>query len=121
MKPSNVVGAYQSQSSPYYDYYTFQSWPTEYSDFLGVCGTSNSGICSMPKLNYATTGSPVREQIYGSSSSVMQTYLEAPYGIDGWRLDSAQYIDANGNNGSDATNHQIMQQMRTAVTSIDPN
>ncbi|MHB1540482.1 MAG: glycoside hydrolase family 13 protein [Steroidobacteraceae bacterium] len=117
----NVVGAYQSQSSSYYDYYTFPSWPTEYSDFLGVCGTSSSGICSMPKLNYGATGSPVREQIYGSPSSVMQTYLKAPYGIDGWRLDSAQYIDANGNSGSDATNHQIMQQMRTAVTSIDPN
>jgi len=116
-----VVGAYQSQSSSYYDYYTFQSWPTEYSDFLGVCGTSNSGICSMPKLNYGASGSPVREQIYGSSSSVMQTYLEAPYGIDGWRLDSAQYIDANGNSGSDATNHQIMQQMRAAVTAINPN
>ena len=117
----NVVGAYQSQSSPYYDYYTFQSWPTEYSDFLGVCGTSNSGICSMPKLNYGSTGSPVREQIYGSSTSVMQTYLEPPYSIDGWRLDSAQYIDANGNGGSDATNHQIMQQMRAAVTAINPN
>jgi alpha-glucosidase len=117
----NVIGAYQSQSSPYSDYYTFQSWPTEYSDFLGVCGTSNGGICSMPKLNYGASGSPVREQIYGSSSSVMQTYLEAPYSIDGWRLDSAQYIDANGNGGSDATNHQIMQQMRAAVTAINPN
>ena len=117
----SVTGAYQSQSSPYYDYYTFPSWPTEYSDFLGVCDTSNSGICSMPKLDYGATGSPVREQIYGSSTSVVQTYLESPYGIDGWRLDAAQYIDADGNNGSDATNHQIMQELRAAVTSVNPN
>ena len=109
----SVAGAYQSQSSPYYDYYTFQSWPASYSTFFG--------ISSMPKLDYGATGSPVREQIFASSTSVMQTYLRAPYGIDGWRLDAAQYIDAGGNNGSDTTNHQIMRQLRTAVTSVNPN
>jgi alpha-glucosidase len=51
----------------------------------------------------------------------MQTYLKSPYGIDGWRLDAAQYIDAGGSYGSDATNHQIMQEMRTAVKSVNPN
>ena len=109
----SVIGAYQSQSSPYYDYYTFQSWPSSYSTFFG--------ISSMPKLDYGATGSPVRQQIYGSSTSVIQTYLKAPYDIDGWRLDAAQYLDAGGNNGSDATNHQIMQQLRAAVTSVNPN
>ena len=108
-----VTGAYQSQSSPYYDYYTFQSWPSSYSTFFG--------ISSMPKLDYGASGSSVRNQIYGSSTSVMQTYLRSPYDIDGWRLDAAQYLDANGNDGSDATNHQIMQEMRAAVTSVNPN
>ncbi|EIL95475.1 glycoside hydrolase family 13 protein [Rhodanobacter sp. 115] len=106
-------GAYQSQSSPWYDYYTFQQWPGTYSNFLGVA--------SMPKLDYGASGSAVREQIYGSSTSVMQTYLKSPYGIDGWRLDAAQYLDAGGGNGSDATNHQIMQEMRTAVKSVNAN
>ena len=106
-------GAYQSQSSPYYGYYTFQSWPTTYSTFFG--------IASMPKLDYGASGSAVRNQIYGSSTSVVQTYLQPPYGIDGWRLDAAQYLDAGGNNGSDATNHQIMAELRTAVKSINPN
>ncbi|WP_329741990.1 glycoside hydrolase family 13 protein [Dyella sp. A6] len=106
-------GAYESQSSPWYSYYTFQQWPDSYSTFFG--------IGSMPKLDYGTTGSAVREQIYGSSTSVMQTYLKSPYGIDGWRLDAAQYLDADGNNGSDATNHQIMQEMRSAVLSVNPN
>jgi alpha-glucosidase len=113
-----VSGAYQSQSSPYYSYYTFQSWPTQYDDFLGV---APNGIPSMPKLDYGSSGSATREQIYGSSTSVAQTYLKSPYGIDGWRLDAAQYLDSGGNGGSDATNHQIMQQLRTAVTSINPN
>ena len=110
----SVVGAYQSQSSPYYSWYTFQNWPTQYSSFLDMVPT-------MPKLNYGTSGSPVREQIYGSANSVVQTYLRAPYGIDGWRLDSAQMLDADGNGGSDATNHQIMRELRTAVLSANPN
>lgn len=107
-------GAYQSQSSPYYSWYTFQDWPGSYSSFLDE-------VPSMPKLDYGASGSAVRQQIYGSAGSVVQTWLRAPYGIDGWRLDSAQYIDAGGNEGSDATNHQIMQELRTAVKSVNPD
>jgi len=110
----SVTGAYQSKSSPYYTWYTFQSWPNQYSSFLDMVPT-------MPKLNYGATGSPVREQIYASPTSVVQTYLKPPYGIDGWRLDTAQMIDADGNSGSDATNHQIMRELRTAVLSANPN
>lgn len=102
-------GAYQSQSSAYYGYYTFQSWPNSYSDFYGFGG--------MPKLDYGTSGSAVRNQIYGSSTSVMKTYLASPYKIDGWRLDFPQALDSGGNGGTDATNHQIMQEMRSAVKS----
>ena len=110
----SVVGAYQSQSSPYYSWYTFQDWPGQYSSFEDSTPT-------MPKLNYGATGSPVREQIYAGANSVVQTYLKAPFNIDGWRLDSAQMLDAGGNGGSDATNHQIMEQLRTAVLSVNPN
>jgi alpha-glucosidase len=106
-------GAYRSRSSPYYRYYTFQSWPDTYSSFFGFGG--------MPKLDYGASGSAVRNQIYGTASSVMQTYLSHPYGIDGWRLDVAQSLDAGGNAGSDATNHQIMREMRSAVLSVNPN
>ena len=106
-------GAYQSQSSPYYSWYTFQSWPNTYSSFSGFGG--------MPKLDYGASGSAVRNQIYGSSTSVMQTYLKSPYAIDGWRLDVAQSLDADGNSGSDSTNHQIMREMRSAVLSVNPD
>ena len=109
----SITGAYESQSSPTYGYYTFQSWPNTYSAFFG--------FSSMPKLDYGASGSAVRNAIYGSSTSVVQTYLKSPYSIDGWRLDAAQYLDAGGNNGSDATNHQIMAELRTAVKSVNPN
>ncbi|HET6433670.1 glycoside hydrolase family 13 protein [Dyella sp.] len=107
------AGAYESQQSVWYGYYDFQQWPGTYASFLG--------FDTLPKLDYGASGSAVRSAIYGSSSSVVKTYLKAPYGIDGWRLDAAQYIDAGGNNGSDATNHQILAELRTAVKSVNPN
>lgn len=107
------AGAYESQQSAWYGYYDFQQWPGTYSSFLG--------FDTLPKLDYGASGSAVRNAIYGSSSSVVKTYLKAPYGIDGWRLDAAQYIDAGGNNGSDTTNHQILAELRTAVKSVNPN
>jgi alpha-glucosidase len=106
-------GAYESQSSQWYSYYDFQQWPGTYSSFLG--------FDTLPKLDYRASGSAVRSAIYGSSTSVVQSYLKSPYGIDGWRLDAAQYIDAGGNNGSDATNHQILAELRSAVKSVNPN
>ena len=109
----NVVGAYRSKSSPYYSWYTFQKWPKKYSMFFTVR--------EMPKLNYGAPGSPVREQIYAGPHSVVQTYLKAPFAIDGWRLDSAQMLDANGGPGSDASNHQIMRELRSAVLSVNPH
>jgi alpha-glucosidase len=109
----SVTGAYQSQSSPYYGWYTFQSWPNAYSSFGGYSG--------MPKLDYGASGSAVRQQVYGGPGSIVQTYLEPPYGIDGWRLDSAQLLDAAGGGGSDATNHQIMRELRAAVLAVNPN
>ncbi|MGN6384133.1 MAG: glycoside hydrolase family 13 protein, partial [Dyella sp.] len=107
------AGAYESQQSVWYGYYDFQQWPGTYSSFLG--------FDTLPKLDYGASGSAVRNAIYGSSTSVVKTYLSAPYGIDGWRLDAAQYIDAGGNNGSDTTNHQILAELRTAVKSVNPN
>jgi alpha-glucosidase len=107
------VGAHESRSSPWYGFYTFQHWPDRYSTF----GEAQF----MPKLDYGAAGSAVRRQIYAGPRSVMQTYLKPPYGIDGWRLDVPQLIDAGGRNGSDAANHQIMREMRSAVTSVNAN
>ena len=110
---TGITGAYESQSSPTYGYYTFQSWPNTYSAFFG--------FSSMPKLDYGASGSAVRNAIYGAASSVVKTYLKSPYSIDGWRLDAAEYIDAGGNGGNDATNHQIMAELRSAVKSVNAN
>ncbi|MFB9328688.1 alpha amylase N-terminal ig-like domain-containing protein [Paenibacillus aurantiacus] len=110
---NSTTGAYQSQSSPYSSYYTFQAWPNAYSTFLG--------FNTLPKLNFGASGSAVRNVLYNNTNSVAKTYLNAPYNIDGWRLDAPQYADAGGNNGSNSTNHQIWTEFRSAVKSVNPN
>jgi len=70
----NSAGAYQSQSSPYYGWYTFQSWPKQYSSYPGVS--------TMPELNESDA---VKNFIFQSSDSVAQYWLAQ--GADGWRLD----------------------------------
>jgi glycosidase len=67
-------GAYQSQTSPYYNWYTFQKWPNAYSDYFG--------IDTLPQLSETTA---VKNFIYKSASSVAQYWLAQ--GADGWRLD----------------------------------
>ncbi|MGG2066979.1 glycoside hydrolase family 13 protein [Bacillus sp. S14(2024)] len=109
----STLGAYESQSSQWSNYYTFQSWPNTYASFLG--------FNSLPKLDYGASGSVVRNQMYNNSDSVAKTYLKAPYNIDGWRLDAAQYTDAGGGNGSDTVNHQIWAEFRSAVKSVNAN
>ncbi|KFM99521.1 neopullulanase 1 [Bacillus clarus] len=110
---SSDLGAFESQSSKWSAFYTFQSWPNAYASFLG--------FNSLPKLNYGTSGSAVRNQMYNNSDSVAKTYLKSPYNIDGWRLDAPQYTDANGGNGSNDVNHQIWSEFRNAVKSFNSN
>ncbi len=107
-----VTGAYESQTSPYINYFTFQNWPNQY--------TCWAGFCTLPKLNYGSSGSVTRNAIYGSTTSVAQKWIRQ-YGIDGWRFDVGNELDANGGPGGNATNHQIWQEFRTAVKGANPN
>ncbi|MFN8550926.1 MAG: glycoside hydrolase family 13 protein [Candidatus Obscuribacterales bacterium] len=105
-----VVGAYQSQKSPYFSYYNFKKWPTDYAHFMVYD--------SLPKLNFGSA--QLRNAIYRSPNSVALKYLKPPYNIDGWRLDAPKYADANGQDGSDKFNHMIWRQFRAAVKSVKP-
>jgi alpha-glucosidase len=107
-----TTGAYESLSSPYHNFYTWQNWPTQY--------TCWAGFCTLPKLDYGASGSGVRNAIYGNTTSVAQEWIRN-YGIDGWRFDVGNELDANGGPGQDATNHQIWQEFRNAVKGANPN
>jgi cyclomaltodextrinase len=72
------LGAYQSQSSPYYSWYTFASWPDNPVTF------PNAG--NLPQLNESAA---VKDFIFRNPDSVVQHWLTA--GTDGWRLDAATF------------------------------
>jgi glycosidase len=74
------VGAYQSQTSQYYPWYTFYNWPSSYNDF--------AGYTTLPMLN---ENQSVENFIFRKPSSVAQYWLRQ--GASGWRLDSADRLD----------------------------
>jgi alpha-glucosidase len=100
-----VVGAYQSETSPYRSFYSFTQWPKKYAHFMTYD--------SLPKLNFGSAA--LRKQIFESPGSVAMRYLDQPYGIDGWRLDAPKYADEGGKQGEDAYNHSIWRRFRNAV------
>lgn len=108
---SGVVGAYQSQTSPFKDFYSFTRWPDDYAHFMTYD--------SLPKLNF---GSPeLRRRIFEAPDSVAIKYLEPPFKIDGWRLDAPKYADRDGQQGEDDYNHSLWKQFRSAIKAKNPD
>jgi glycosidase len=91
------VGAYESQASLYYDWYTFTEWPGSYNSWWG--------FDSLPVL---TEIQPVRDFIYGSDESVARWWVE--HGTGGWRLDVAP-----------DKSHEFWAEFRPRVKSADPD
>ena len=73
------LGAYQSQSSPYYDWYHFHSFPNSYDSWWG--------IDTLPAVNEA---SPSYQQFIFGQDGVLQHWLN--HGISGYRLDVADEL-----------------------------
>ena len=74
------VGAAQSRSSPYYDWFDFQRWPEEYTCWWGIS-----------TLPAAKKDCPDYQRfIYEDPDSVARHWLRL--GADGWRLDVADEL-----------------------------
>jgi glycosidase len=89
-------GAYESQDSPYYDWYTFYTWPDDYNSWWG--------FDSLPVL---TEIRAVRDFIYGRRLSVARWW--PMLGSAGWRLDVAP-----------DKSHEWWQEFRPRVKSANP-
>ncbi len=74
------VGAAQSAQSPYYNWYHFSRWPTEYDAWWG--------IKTLPAVE--ENHPDYREFIFGGGDSVVRHWLRC--GADGWRLDVADEL-----------------------------
>jgi len=75
----DTPGAWQSQSSPYYDWFTFQSWPNAYNSWWGIYSLPTTNKESQSWLRYIT-----------GENGVIRSWLRA--GADGWRLDVADEL-----------------------------
>lgn len=73
------VGAYQSKSSPYYSWYTFQEFPDKYSSWWG--------IDILPEVNEESED--YQNFVFGSGG-VLEHWLSC--GIGGYRLDVADEL-----------------------------
>ena len=71
-----TLGAYQSQESPYYDWYQFYQWPEQYACWWN--------FETLPNVNEANE---TYNAYINGTDGVIQTWLKA--GADGWRLDVA--------------------------------
>ena len=73
-------GAYNSQMSPYYSWYSFQQWPNQYKSWWG--------FDTLPTVNKLDPG--FVEYIITGEDSVVAHWLRA--GCDGFRLDVADEL-----------------------------
>ena len=76
----DTVGAAQSQDSPYYPWFHFHPWPTDYDAWWG--------IRDLPAVNESAPS--YRDFIFAGEDSVIRHWLRA--GADGWRLDVADEL-----------------------------
>lgn len=89
------------------EYYTFYERPNDYEMWLGVP--------ILPKLNYASD--TLRDAMYRNDDAVMHFWLNAPYNIDGWRLDVA---NMTARQGAIQLSHEVWREVRQHVKSRHP-
>jgi glycosidase len=76
-----TVGAYESRSSPYYDWYTFPDWPDGYLSWWGYD--------TLPVLR--SSNPAVRTYFYSGTGAIATRWVLS--GTAGWRLDVGGDID----------------------------
>ncbi len=90
------------------DFYTFDdSLPYGYECWFG--------IPSLPKFNYRSA--ELRRRLFEGPTSIMQKWLRAPYGLDGWRIDVAHMT---GRQAAIDLNQEVARMARAAVMAVGP-
>lgn len=106
-KKDAVPGAFQSENSPYREYFTFRE--KEKEDDPGY--EAWWGVKTLPKLNYEGS-SKLCEEIF----SIAEKWAKPPYSIDGWRLDVAADLGH-----SEEFNHRFWKEFRKRLKNINPD
>jgi len=91
-----TLGAYQSVQSPYYEWYSFESFPDKYDCWWGVWSLPCVNELSESYLKYTVT----------DESSISKRWLRA--GAGGWRLDVADELP-----------DEYIKEFRKSIKSVD--
>lgn len=89
-------GAYESQSSPWYNWFYFYEWPNNYKHW--------NGAWSMPEVEEVDG---FKDYIYRANDSVIKFWNDL--GVDGWRLDCGQDVS-----------HEFWREFRTYYKQLNP-
>lgn len=79
----DTIGAYQSKDSKYYGWFTFNDYPDDYYTYLDVK--------EIPKFN--GDNKDLLDYLLYNDDSIIKKWMD--YGVDGWRMDAANYMDDN--------------------------
>lgn len=90
------LGAYQSNNSPFYEWFTFTEYPEKYESWWGMK--------TLPSVNEKTES--YRDYIINSENSVVKHWLRK--GAGGWRLDVVDELPGF-----------FVKELRNAVKSVD--
>ena len=98
-------GAYQNPKDPAQEYFVklgsnFHKW---------------AGVDELITLNY--TSQSLRELMYRQENSILKSWLQEPYGIDGWRFDVGH---STAREGHDQLYKLIWQEIRQELKALDP-
>ena len=99
-------GAYESTSSPYYDWYTFDVWPDDYDCWWGYE--------SLPILN--SSNPEVRAYIYSGTNPIAVRWVLS--GTAGWRLDVGGDVDSGA---MELGGNDYWEGFREAVRGANPD
>ena len=93
----STVGASQSQDSPYFDWYSFHPWPSDYDSWWG--------IRTLPAVREDSPS--YQRYIIDDEDAIIRRWLRC--GADGWRLDVADELP-----------DWFIEKLRTAVEETKP-
>lgn len=92
------LGAAQSKDSPYYEWYTFQSYPSKYSAWWG--------IYTLPEIN--KNAKSYRQYLFNKEDGIAHKWLRL--GASAWRLDVADELPMD-----------FLSELRTNVKDTHPD
>jgi alpha-glucosidase len=104
----NPPGAYASKESPWYNYYYFYNHPHEYAYWMEAV--------NLPKLKLENP--EVRRDLIGNDDSAIKKWLHEPFGLDGWRLDTANLY---GKFPQKQFDREFSRELHDAIKSVNPD